>query len=86
MKLPDELAPKLRAAVERLLAEVGAPPPRDGEAGRNPRTKQKCWRCGGRDGSLTFHHLDDGSVVPVHQRCHRKIHGQAGGKSRKRRK
>ena len=85
MKLPDELAPKLRAAVERLLAEVDPARPRDGEAGRNPRTEQTCWKCGS-PGALTFHHLDDGSVVTVHPRCHRKIHGQAGGKSRRRRK
>ena len=84
MKLPDELAPKLRAAVEALLAEVETdprrPPPDRG------RSKQRCWRCGGENGKMTFHHLDSGSTVPVHPRCHRKIHGQAGGKSRKRKR
>lgn len=84
MKLPDELAPKLRAAVERLLAEVEVGPQRPPPD--RTRREFKCWRCGGRNGTLTFHHLDDGSTVPVHPRCHRKIHGQAGGKSRRRRR
>jgi hypothetical protein len=84
-RLPDELAPKLRAAAEKLLNEVGERE-WDGQIDRSARDTQKCWKCGGAEGSLTFHHLPNGSTVMVHKRCHRKIHGQAGGKSRKRKR
>lgn len=83
VQLPDELAPRLREAAERLLAEVGEA---DDERERLGREKpgRKCWKCGGRGGPMSLHHLDNGKVVFVHRRCHRKIHGQAGKRSRKR--
>lgn len=83
--LPDDLAPKLREEAERLIAEVGEAQ-WDGKPPRRGREQVKCYRCGKGSGRMTFHHLDDGTAVYIHPRCHRKIHGQAGGKSRKRRK
>ena len=79
MRLPDELAPALRDAALRLLAEVGLASDHR-PLGDRP-VRRRCWRCGGH-GPLVLHHLKDGSVVQVHKRCHRKIHGQK--RSRKR--
>jgi hypothetical protein len=81
MRLPDELAPRLREAAERLLAEVGLADGDRPDQGKPERGK--CWKCG-RHGPLSLHHLRDGTVVQVHKRCHRKLHGQAGKRSRKR--
>lgn len=81
LNLPDELAPKLREAAERLIAEVGRRPyvPTEDEP-RLPR--RKCWACG-KPGPMSLHHLANGKVVHVHKRCHRKLHGQAGGGSKR---
>ena len=71
VNLPDELAPTLRAAAERLLSEVEV---HDGNKPLTPRPKKnRCWRCGGV-GPLALHHLDNGKVVMVHKKCHRKLH------------
>lgn len=75
MRLPDEFAPSLREAAERLVAEVGEahppgrPTPRQG--GRN-----RCWRCH-KPGPLVLHHVTPDEVVYVHASCHRRIHRAA---------
>ncbi len=76
--LPVELAPALRAAAERLMAEC-APPRRDW--GR-PRESHRvgCFLCHQHHGRFTWHHLipdDDTSLVPIHPSCHRRLHRKA---------
>lgn len=75
MRLPDELAPALREAAERLIAEVG-------EASTPTRTprernRNRCWRCH-KAGPLVLHHVTPDEVVYVHASCHRRIHRAQG--------
>lgn len=79
--LPPELAPAKRAAVEQLLAEVR--PHTAANHNLDPRDRDQrnargaCYVCHGTRGAMGGHHVrpgDDSSVVPVHPRCHRKLH------------
>lgn len=82
-ELPPELAPSLRAAAEKLLAEVGEAAPRRHGYDRPPARKL-CWRCH-KPGPLVLHrrvHGDDSSVVEVHAGCHRQLHDKRGHAAR----
>lgn len=78
--LPPELAPSLREAAERLLAETSPAvrPELETKRSREERNgRPPCHVCRGRGGAMGGHHLvpgDDNSVVPVHARCHRRLH------------
>lgn len=75
--LPDELAPSLRAAAEKLLAEVGEAPPRDPTTAPRPKRRNRCIVCGGT-GPLGGHHSADGTVQWIHRHCHVKLHRRHG--------
>lgn len=79
--LPAELAPAKRAAVEALLAEVRPHTSADHNLDTRPREERsgrgRCYVCGMTGGAMGGHHVRPGdhtSVVPVHPRCHRKLH------------
>lgn len=75
VELPPELAPSKRAAVEALLAEVPTTSAPEPQRGSNRRGR--CYVCQGTRGAMGGHHVipgDDSSVVPVHRRCHVKLH------------
>lgn len=74
VRLPDELAPTLRVAVQNLLAQVSLAEHREHII--NPdfdKGATRCFKCG-RSGKLGGHHLPDGSIALVHEKCHRAIH------------
>lgn len=78
--LPTELAPAKRAAVEQLLAEVKVVGSHTHDLSRSREERSgrpRCYVCGMTGGAMGGHHVrpgDDSSVVPVHARCHRKLH------------
>ncbi len=77
--LPPELAPSLRAAAEKLLAECKPALHREHKTlATFEQGRKRCWRCH-KPGPLVLHHRvhgDDSSVVEVHGRCHRLLHGR----------
>lgn len=75
--LPADLAPSLREAVERLIAECGLA--RYTAPGRGERVMHRCHGCKVRGGKMGGHHMPDGSVVWVHPRCHRRLHRAGRG-------
>lgn len=85
--LPPELAPAKRAAVEALLAEVhphvAGGHQLDTRSRDERNTRGRCYVCKGTRGAMGGHHVvpgDDSSVVPVHPRCHRKLHRKPSAK------
>lgn len=81
--LPEELAPSKRAAVEALLAEVRPHNNADHNLDTRPRQERagrgRCYVCHKTGGHMGGHHVvpgDNDSVVPVHPRCHRKLHAK----------
>lgn len=77
VRLPDDLAPSLRAAALALLAEV--------KIARHPPLHppkrppiNRCHFCGG-DGPMVDHHVvpgDHSTIVYAHPSCHRKHHAR----------
>lgn len=78
--LPVDLAPTLRAAAEQLIAECGEAGPRRPQ---NAATNgvRRCVFCKRRGGKLGGHHLDDGTVVDCHPKCHRRHHTAENAKA-----
>lgn len=79
MRVPDELAPSKRAALDALLAEVPLADERPTKATRyKGRQGRRCYVCKRTTtGPMTGHHVvpgDDSTVVDVHARCHRRLH------------
>ena len=85
LHLPVDLAPALCERIRALLAEVSPTTAPVRSYPRGAYRGPQCVVCH-QGGKLGGHHSDDGEVVWIHHRCHRRLHRRGYGTTRPRRR